>query len=197
MTLLEKTDVAEISVVDLSAGLQGKPRIASIVYAFGVQLQELETAIFDVIEDRALDVATNAQLEALGRIVGEPRYGRTDTQYRLAIRGRILANRSNGNWSDLLKLLELMRSGESYTWWENQADIVFFSESTDHDLDRIVLDFLRDASGAGVTVNMVAPATSADSFEFGDVAFEPEDGTTTGLSSTTEPALGGELGTTL
>lgn len=197
MALEERDDVVTQAVLDLGAFFYGKPRVASIVFAFALQLQELETATWEVLNDRILANATDAQLDTLGAIVGEARLGRTDAEYRIAISGRILTNRSNGWRSDLLRLLDLMRPGESYDFDEGVASIDVIAHTDDHDLDRIVLPFLREAAAAGVAVNMVAPATTNGSFDLSDAALDPVSGTTDGFSSTTETALGGELATVL
>lgn len=164
INVTERTDVAEQAVLDLSPAFWGKPRISAFVYAFGVQLQELETAIFEVIDGRLLTNAVGVQLATLGRLVGEPRYGRTDDEYRIAIRGRILVNRSVGRFSDLLKILELMRPGETYSWFEDTAEVEFESESTEHDFDREALAFLQLARAAGVRLQMTAPYDDEDEF---------------------------------
>jgi hypothetical protein len=192
VTLVKNDHVVRDAVLDLGVSLWGKPRIASIVFAISYQIQLLEDAIFDVLEKRVIDVATDAQLETLGDIVGEPRYGRTDAEYRVAIRGRILANRSKATRADLLKLLELMRPGVSYMMREGNASIEILSDSTDHDLDREVVDFLNSARAAGVDLVMTAPTDTDDEFQFGPYG-TVEASNTKGFSSNAATSIGGKL----
>jgi len=192
VSLTENVKVIADAVSDLGPPFQGKPRVASIVFAFAYQLQELESVIFDVLSERTLTAASDAQLRTLGEIVGEPRYDRTDEEYRIAILGRILANRSRGRRETLLRLFELMRPGVSYYFVEGKASIEIQSESTDHDLDRVVLEFLNDARAGGVSLTMTAPADADAEFTFGPYGVPTSDDDT-GFSSTTETTLGGKL----
>ena len=100
--------LVEEGVLRLAPPFWGKPRIASILVAILWEVERVERALFDVLTKRRLANATDAQLETLGRLVGEARYGRTDDAYRVAIRGRILANRSRGVLPDLVTLIRLM-----------------------------------------------------------------------------------------
>jgi hypothetical protein len=181
--LSQRDDIIATAVLNLGAFFTGKPRVTSIVYATAAQIQELEDVAWDVLNRRVLGTATAAQLETLGEIVGEARLGRTDAEYEVAIRGRILANRSNGHRSDLLRLLELMRPGESYRFFEGSASIVIESDDDSHDIDRVVLDFLRDAKAAGVDLQMTALAGAvSDTFRFSDSGV-PRSGTYRGFAS--------------
>lgn len=46
----------------------------------------------------------NAQLDTIGKIVGEPRYGRDDAAYLVALRARILVNKSKGLAKNLVEI---------------------------------------------------------------------------------------------
>jgi hypothetical protein len=65
----------------------------------------LENALWDIIIKRYLDFAADAQLDTLGKIVGEPRNGLGDPAYRVRIRVRILINRSFGTTPDIINVL--------------------------------------------------------------------------------------------
>lgn len=193
----QRNDVVGESIANLGPSFWGKPIITSIMFAFALEFQRLEDAIFEVIEKRLLDNAVAAQLETIGAIVGEPRYDRTDDEYRVAIRGRILSNLSDATRNDLNDLLNLMRPVETYSYDEGEADITIYTSSTDHDLDQVALPFLRDAAAAGVSVNMIASADSDDSLVLGDALVDPVFSSTECLGSTTEAGLGGDLATIL
>lgn len=194
--MIESVTRARTAVLNLAPAFLGKPRIASIVYALAQEAQALEAAAFQLLTLRSVDTATGAALTVLGRIVGENRRERTDERFRIAIRGRILANRSLGRWSTLLRLLALVRPGETYQWFEGPASILVEANTDDHDLNREVLTLLRAARAAGVDLQMTAPATDATEFELSPNV-DGADSDTLGFSSTTETALGGELRTIL
>ena len=187
--------IVESGVLNLTPWFWTKPKAVSLITAFCLQLQELENAIWDVLEDRILDNAEGSQLATLGRLVGESRLGRSDDDFRIAIRGRILANRSRGNLTDLLKLLELMRPDVGYSWTEGNAAISFESNSLDYSAENTVLQFLIDAKPAGVYIEIVVPATTTPLI-LGESALAPEIAETFGLGSTTS-SVGGHLSTVI
>lgn len=84
---------------------RGKPFIEGMVEAFVARAQELEDALWAVLEAMDLDNAANAQLDGLGLLVGEERRSRLDDDYRAAIRVRILINISSGKHSQILAIL--------------------------------------------------------------------------------------------
>lgn len=85
-----------------------KPRLRALIAAFLEQVQEIEDATFDVMTSRLVDVAVNAQLDLLGKLVGETRDGRDDDGYRVAITARIAVNRSCGTGPEIVAILALV-----------------------------------------------------------------------------------------
>lgn len=83
------------------------------------RVQELEDAIWDVIDKRILDVAVDAQLDSLGSIVGELRLGRSDDDFRAAVRLRIRVNRSKGRAVDVLDVAMLASAPERVEYLEH------------------------------------------------------------------------------
>ncbi len=79
-----------------------QPTIQAIVRSYACQSQELEQVFLDLVVQRYLDNAAGAQLDGLGAIVGESRRGRSDTDYRTAIRARIRINKGNARIEDVL-----------------------------------------------------------------------------------------------
>ena len=68
----------------------------------GVQVQEVEDAVYQILTDTVLETAEGAQLDGLGEIVGEERAGRDDATYRIAIRTRIAINLSEGTIENIM-----------------------------------------------------------------------------------------------
>lgn len=83
-----------------------KPSMASILSAFSTRAQDLETALFELLEERWIDSAVGAQLDILGRLVGVDRESLDDTAFRSAILVRIAINRSSGTAPDVFGILE-------------------------------------------------------------------------------------------
>jgi hypothetical protein len=70
--------------------------IAKIVRVFVDQLQGVEDAVLDVKFLQQIDYAIGAQLDGLGELVGEPRLGRSDADYKPAIYFRMFLNAGRG-----------------------------------------------------------------------------------------------------
>ena len=73
----------------LLSQFQNKPRLAGVLCALLESVQEAEDAAWQLLTERDLDSAVGAQLDQLGRLVGEERQGRTDDQYRPFVRGSL------------------------------------------------------------------------------------------------------------
>lgn len=82
------------------------PNLNAVQNAFLAQIDELET-VFEQLRN-LIEQAVGAQLELLGKVVGQKRYGMNDADYRLWIDARILLNKSRGIESDLRELLQVL-----------------------------------------------------------------------------------------
>lgn len=78
------------------------PKLNAFLAALLKQVQNLENAAFSIMTARFLGFAIGEQLDMLGRLVGEKRYGRTDDNFRKGIRLRIYINGSSGRPEDLI-----------------------------------------------------------------------------------------------
>jgi hypothetical protein len=86
------------------------PNLNAVQDAFLEQIAELET-VFEQLRN-LIDQAAGAQLDMLGRIVGQKRLGMNDEDYRLWIDARILLNKSRGIESDMRELLKALIAQE-------------------------------------------------------------------------------------
>ena len=85
-----------------------KPRIQAILSAEAAQYQAIEDAYWQLLTEFGVDTATGHALDVLGRIVGEPRQGALDADYRLRVRARIRVNRSDGTIEDIIEVVRLL-----------------------------------------------------------------------------------------
>jgi hypothetical protein len=99
--------VAE-ALARLPMQFRGKPRIEAFVRATTSSLQALEDASVQLLTAWVLDTAIGAQLDQLGVIVGQPRDGLSDADYRRILRARIAANRSDGIVEDLIQVARMV-----------------------------------------------------------------------------------------
>jgi len=85
------------------------PRVDGFLQAVMAEVQELEDAGFDVYVSRLIDNDPVGDLEdKLGALVGQPRNGFSDDQYRIFITARIAANRSDGKHETLISITSLL-----------------------------------------------------------------------------------------
>jgi hypothetical protein len=107
MLPVKETDHVGTSLALLLDQYKGKTFIKGYLSTLARRVQDVENVLWDIIELRRLDVATGAQLDALGKLVGERRIGRNDTDYRTGIRIRIRVNRSKGRTVDVIDVAML------------------------------------------------------------------------------------------
>lgn len=93
--------------------------VAGMVKARMIRVQAYEDAIAGflygiVLDNHPLPGGPWDVLDKLGKIVGEPRNGRTDAQYVPAIRLRIRINRSNGLAEDIIQIAALLAPNAVY-----------------------------------------------------------------------------------
>ena len=81
-----------------------QPKISALLAAWTAEVQALELAYWDLLTKRSPATAEGAVLDLLGKIVGQPREGRTDEQYRVWISARVLVNQSSGLSRQLIAL---------------------------------------------------------------------------------------------
>lgn len=108
MSLVQKTTITIEFLRKLIGQFLEKPNIAAVLSAFLDQVQDLENASFEVIENTTLANSEGAQLDGIGKIVGEERQGRSDADYQKALSARILVNISSGTIPELIAIVQAM-----------------------------------------------------------------------------------------
>jgi hypothetical protein len=98
-----------------------KPVIQALTKIYLEAVQDVEEAAFDVLASRIL--ANNPeghQLDLLGKIVNEPRAGRTDEEYLVAVKVRIRTNRSQGRTLDIIEVSNLASDNAAFQYREDR-----------------------------------------------------------------------------
>lgn len=104
MTYSKKTTHVEEGLDNLIEQFKDKPKIRALATAYLDQIQDLENAFSDLLTETTIDDSVGIHLDNIGSIVGEPRAGRDDVQYRTAIKARIQLNTSGGTLEDVVAL---------------------------------------------------------------------------------------------
>lgn len=84
------------------------PRFSAVLTAILDEVQEVEQAVIDTLSIRDLLQADLPRLTVLGKLVGEPRFGRALEEYRAAVSARIAANYSRSWPSDVNQVWSLL-----------------------------------------------------------------------------------------
>lgn len=171
-----------------------KPRFEALLCAYLDQCQTLEDTWWALYTERGIDTAVGAQLNILGDIVGAPRAGRTDDEYRAYIRGVIAANRSLGKASSIARVwVAVTGEGPRITDYYPASSLVGGYGLTDAEVDAF-RDLMSRAKAAGVALLWYySRDVEADTLRWGSTTGSVSDtgiiGTTTG--SVTGDPMGG------
>lgn len=170
MTLAPVTDHVERGLSRLIEQYQGRPRLEAWVRSYLREVQALSDAAWDVLVSRLIDDSEGAQLDVLGKIVGEARGDLDDETYRVFIRTRIRINQSNGQPEDIIAVLLLIAPDTAYLFNEYYpaAMAVELLEEPGISPEKL-LDLLLQTKAGGVHLTVVSPTADEDTrFLFGD-----------------------------
>lgn len=87
---------------------QDSENIKKILTVYTAQIQEIEDELFKLINDREIDTAAGYQLDQLGTILNEPRFGLNDDNYRLLLKAKIAENTSEGTIEDVISIFRML-----------------------------------------------------------------------------------------
>ena len=108
---LEKiNNFAELAIDRLLQQDKERKSSQKLVTAFVSEIQNIEDSMFDVYSYRGIYTAIGAQLDIVGKIVGETRNGKNDTSYRIAILARIKLNVSAGEPNSIIDAIKQLMS---------------------------------------------------------------------------------------
>lgn len=102
------TDWVERLAGRLYQQFRGRVKLEALVALIGAQAQEIEDAGQELLTLFSIDQSEGAQLDLIGRIVGQLRAALDDATYRLYLRARIRANRSSGTKRDIYAVFYAM-----------------------------------------------------------------------------------------
>lgn len=172
---------------------KGKPRVLALLLSFIRRCQELEDAAWDVIVQRMIDHAEGAQLDAIGRIVGQVRGEQDDDTYRVYLTARIRVNHSVGTPNDLLDVLSLIETAAFEYTEHPPATTLILYEEPETVPQQALIDLLRATRATGTALFILAGDSGTDNqllaVDITDGA--PEDDSDHGLADTDAPDAGG------
>ncbi|HEV7717110.1 MAG TPA: hypothetical protein VGO53_16045 [Steroidobacteraceae bacterium] len=166
MTLEHITDHEVRGSKLLTEQFKHKATIAALLKSWLGQIQELEDATYQLQLQRVLGTATGANLDVLGELVGQARAGRSDTQYRVWIAGRVLVNKSRGKTVQLIAIASKLTQGPVRLAEYYPASFTIYSGAPIRGSDGVeIAKLLHIAKAAGVAMQFVW-YDSATAFRF-------------------------------
>jgi hypothetical protein len=130
---------------------KGLPKWDGLVRAIARQAQDWEDAAQAVLTTISIDDSAGTQLDNLGRLIGQPRVGLDDAAYRLYIKARIIANKSNGTAENIYRVFRALFSDVRFRYVYGGTKSFVMRVLSVLTPDQVVAarDFLRDSKEAG------------------------------------------------
>ena len=160
-------DYVAIALSRLTNQFAGSPILQAMVAAMVEPLQVLEDSAQDVREKRWIDTAEGKQLDGAGYIVGEPRLGRDDAEYREAIKFRIFVNTSNATPQDLIRGITFLTKPDNVQYIEQYpATAMLFTDGPN--ITPFIHDVMQSLSPAAISdVPVMVSYSRKEPFRFG------------------------------
>lgn len=166
--------------------------LKAILTAGANRLQSFEAALFEVLNGVTdLQTAVGVQLDMIGAIVGQERFGSDDDGYRGLIALKIAENNSEGTPEDLISLARGILNPERVEYLEiypAEFSMVIVNPDTTFSDTQVAQSFQR-AKPAGVGSGYIERVTTP-TFAFAPTV-EPDRG---GFGDANDPDVGGKFG---
>ena len=148
-----------------------QPRMVGVVGAFSEEAQQLEDTLYAMVETGGVEAASGDALDAWGDLVGEPRAGLLDGEYRRVILARLQVNRSTGTPEEVIAITStLMGDAESVQYFPRYPAayaLSYTSEApTSESLRARYRAMLEEATVAGVGIDEIVEAGAGLPFAF-------------------------------
>ncbi len=134
--------------------------------------QGIEDAFQQLLTERGINDSIGAQLDQVGALVGQPRNGLADEDYRRYCRAKILTNKSCGELERLIKISRLildLPAARILVHYEDYATVIvrIADVAISGDLADILIGFLRKAKAGGVRLVLEwSESLPEDTFRF-------------------------------
>jgi hypothetical protein len=195
----QSTDHAPRAATRFLEQFQGKRNLQALLKSYMDQIQALENATWEVLENANLREGRGVILNAIGRVVGRPRAGLADSDYLRAIRTQIRINRSSGRARDVIQVARLSFPDDlDFTYSEDYpAGIqIEIQGLVDFAIQVSFRDLVRTKAG-GVRLFLLAPMDPPDTIftlaDWSDSGSVPTYDTDRGMGWDADPTMGGHL----
>ena len=141
-------DHSKQAIDELFCQFMEAENLQDLIRVFGDEMDEIEEIAFQLLTERNID-GVGAQLDILGEIVGEPRRGKTDAEYRDAIRFKIAINTANSTEPHITAAAKILTQATTVLVQDQYpASIQLFTNGIN--ITRDILQFLTRITGATI-----------------------------------------------
>lgn len=105
------THVSE-AIAKLIQQFKGKVNTEAFISIVAGQIQELENAFFEVLDETDIEVSVGEQLDGFGRFINLPRNGMSDTVYRAFLKAKRLVVRSTTTIEEIIAILDVLTGSD-------------------------------------------------------------------------------------
>jgi hypothetical protein len=134
-------------------------------------IQILENETFNVYTNRSINTAVGYQLDGLGKIVGEQRYGRNDDDYRSAIIAQIEINISGGEPESIINAMRQLLRPSVIDYIDIYPAYFQLYLQTDSFIDNLPV-LVRSFSPVGIGSGILLQGNSSKPFVFSETSIE-------------------------
>ena len=160
MTIEEITDHAEQAKERLPSQFNDAVNFRGFFDIAGARFQELETQLFNILDQRHLSVAVGVQLDGIGQILDlERELGESDASYRASLIGRTGELAKSGEMENIITSFLTLTgavSVEATDFYPAAVNIVALLDADveDSDIDQAIVDNMNLVKAAGVNLIM-------------------------------------------
>lgn len=176
------------------------PNLAALISSITDEVQEIEDAIHAMFLAFDPTRAVGAQLDTLGRLVGQRRNGLTDEEYRPYISARIRINQSFGRGLDVIGVIKIVETAAVFHLTEfgtASFRIDFETPPATAGVGRAIPTMVSEARAAGVSGLVSFPVDRVGNRgAFFGSTYDPALNAARGFSSSYDSTVGGLFGHT-
>ena len=175
MTIEQITDHAEKAKERLPRFLDDATNFNALIEIAGARTQDLETELFNLLDQRYLTIAVGAQLDGIGQILNHEReIGQSDSDYRLELIAETGKLALSGQIESLILLFRSLTSAvdsDLVEFYPASVSLTAFydADSEDPILDGNIVAAMNEVKAAGVHLDLRF-VEETEYFEFSDIS---------------------------
>lgn len=163
------TDHIAQSLKRLLEQYKNQPNLTAILQIHLEQIQDLEDAIFPLLQALNISLMEGEMLDLIGQVVGAPRTTTSDARYRILLYVKIHQNVSEGESERVISVMKLLTESE-YVHYINlsyaEAQVQFTNPIPDQDQVDLIYREIHKVVAAGVRIGVLLYADPEEAYAY-------------------------------